>query len=374
MRILVAPDSFKGSLTAVAFCQIAREVIEAHWPHLSVLTRPLSDGGEGFVDALVDGGVAQRCSSVALDPLGRPLQADYAWQPQTATAYIEMAQASGLPLLAPTERDPWCASSYGCGQVIAQAIERGAQNIVLGLGGSATNDGGLGALQALGVELLDKQDRPIERGGKGLAQVAKISKVPEHLLTLTWQLACDVTNPLLGTEGATAVYGAQKGVNAQLYPQLEQGMSNWAQVLQAYASDKVADWPGSGAAGGMAAGMMGVFNAKVRPGFDVLADATRLEDCFSQGLDLVITGEGRMDAQTSRGKLPLRVAQLAKRYHVPVLGLCGQLDICASRQDDFTALFSLVNGVQDEASALARTEQNLRDSLYSAINLLRHQP
>ena len=372
MRILIAPDSFKGSLSAVDFCRISRELIQAHWPEIEVISRPLADGGEGFVDAILYSGLAEKQLCSSLDPLGRPIQATWAWQADSQTAIIEMAQASGLPLLQAHERDPFQASTYGTGLVIQAAIEKGARNIILGLGGSATNDGGAGALQALGVELLDPDQQPIATGAAGLAQLATIGKIPAHLEQLNWQLACDVTNPLLGELGATAVYGPQKGVTAQTLPQFERTLAHFAQLIEQRTGRTIISRPGAGAAGGMAGGFIGILNAQTESGFDLLAQAIKLEDCFAQRLDLVITGEGKLDAQTRHGKLPMRVAQMAQKYQVPTLGICGQLSVAAEQMPEFLALFSLVQGVVDEQTAFAQTPQGLQSTLYSALRLFFH--
>lgn len=379
MQILIAPDSFKGSISAVEFCEIAASVISTLWPDSNVIQRPLSDGGEGFVDAFVVAGLAERVSVETLDPLGRAIQADFAWQATTQTAIIEMAQASGLPLLAGDERDPLNASSFGTGLVIKAAIDLGAKCIILGLGGSATNDGGAGALQALGVELLNAKGKPIGLGGAGLSELDHIAAMPAHLHQIEWQLACDVTNPLLGEQGATTVFGPQKGVNADNFSQLENGLAQFARVIEKDLACQIADLSGAGAAGGMAGGFIGVLNAQTQSGFDLLAKASALEALFEpslelmddQRIDLVITGEGRLDAQTRMGKLPMRVAQMAQQHGVPTLGVCGQLAINPAELPEFIALFSLVQGIVDEQTAMQHTPQWLENTLYSALRLFK---
>lgn len=370
-RILVAPDSFKGSLSAERFCQITSEVVSANWPEIEVISQPLSDGGEGFVDAIVFSGQAEEKTCETLDPLGRPITAKYGWQPASKTAIIEMAQASGLPLLQfPTDlRDPLKASTFGTGLVIRQAIEQGASKIVLGLGGSATNDGGAGALIALGVELLDAENQPIEQGGVGLTSLAKIGKIPEYLQKIDWQLACDVTNPLLGETGATAVYGPQKGAADGAMIVLEAGLYNLAQTIQRDLNREIADLPGAGAAGGMAGGFIGVLGAKTASGFDLLADAVGLEAQFAKGLDLVITGEGSMDLQTRHGKLLMRLAELSNQNNTPILGLCGQLKLSAEQMPEFIGLHSILHSLTDFEQVLEQTESWLKSTFYSSLNL-----
>ncbi|WP_038125780.1 glycerate kinase [Thiomicrospira pelophila] len=371
-RILLAPDSFKGSLTAVEFCRIGAQVIQRHWPDIQVIQRPLSDGGEGFVDAMVESGRAERRVINSLDPFERPIQAAFAWQADSQTAIIEMAQASGLPLLSKQERDPMRASTSGTGLVIKAALELGAKRIILGLGGSATNDGGAGALQALGIGLLDKQNQPIKPGAKGLVQLAQIGEIPQELLGIEWHLACDVTNPLLGEQGATAVYGPQKGVTPQTHAELEQALASFAELIEQRIGHNISTRPGAGAAGGMAGGFMGVLNAKTFSGFELLANTIGLNRTFEQGLDLVITGEGRMDEQTRNGKLPMKLAEMSQSYNVPILGICGQLNVSTEQMPEFIGLFSLVHCLTNEADAMQQTEAWLADTLYSSLKLYLH--
>jgi glycerate kinase len=372
-RILIAPDSFKGSLSAARFCQIAADLIRQHWPQIEVIQRPLSDGGEGFVEALTYCGKAKAKTVEAQDPLGRTIEAQFGWQAETQTAMVEMAQASGLPLLNPQERDPMHASTYGTGLVIQAALDLGAKRIILGLGGSATNDGGAGALQALGIELLDAKNQPIASGAQGLMQLAKIGDIPAHLNQVEWHLACDVTNPLLGEQGATAIYGPQKGVTPDTFAKFEQALAKFARLIQAKTGQEINTRPGAGAAGGMAGGFMGLLNAQTFSGFDLLAQAIDLDQTFQQGVDLVITGEGRMDQQTRNGKLPMKLAQMAQRYDVPILGICGQLNIEAEQMPEFIGLFSLLHRLTNETEAMANSEHWLRATLYSVLNLYLHK-
>jgi len=369
---LIAPDSFKGSISAALFCQIAQQVILQRHPSATVVTRPLSDGGEGFVDSFVLAGLAEAKSIWCAGPLGRKVKAKFGWMPDSNTAIIEMAQASGLTRLRPEERNPLATHTTGTGQLIQAAIELGATTIILGLGGSATNDGGVGALQALGIPFLNAQDKPTGLGGQTLHTIQTIGAVPPHLLKIKWQLACDVTNPLLGESGATQVFGVQKGVTPQAMPILENGLAHFAEKIHAKAGQSVHQLSGSGAAGGMAAGFMGLLNAQMQSGFEVLNSHLKLDDLFEQQtIDFLITGEGKIDAQTAMGKLPQRIAQLAKQHqsNCKTIGLCGHLASNRQALPEFDSLFSITPCPMDEFSAIQHTPEFLAQTLDSILGL-----
>lgn len=374
VRILIAPDSFKGSLTANQFCQIAEHMILQAMPDAEVIRLPLSDGGEGFVDAFVSAGLATQESLWVSGPLGKKVKAAFAWQEDSKTAMIEMAQASGLPKVRPDERNPLQTHTYGTGQVIQAALDKGAKKIVLGLGGSATNDGGVAALQALGVEILGADGKPVGLGGQALKSIAKIGAIPETLTQVEWVLACDVTNPLLGEQGATAIFGPQKGLQPQQFDSLENGLANWADAIQERTGHAVVDIVGAGAAGGMAAGFIGVLNAHIEPGFEVLREQLQIDSAMSpkdaQPLDWVITGEGRIDEQTAFGKLPMRIAELAQQHQVPCIGICGSLGATLDELPTFKALFSIVNTPMDEMEAMNNAPQLLASCLQNILPLL----
>ncbi|RUM90312.1 MAG: glycerate kinase [Thiomicrospira sp.] len=374
--VLVAPDSFKGSLSAVNFCRIAEKVGQAHTDEIHILSRPMSDGGEGFVEALIYAGLAEVQKVVVQDPLGRATTAKFAWQPETKTAIVEMAQASGLPLLAAYERNPLKASTYGTGQLLNAAIDLGAEKIILGLGGSATNDGGVGALQSLGFAFLNDQGDPIELGGEALTSLSKIvkkspglaEKKRKSLDEIDWVIACDVSNPLLGEQGATAVFGPQKGVDKRSFAILENGLAKLADILKKDWHQDIKDLPGAGAAGGMAGSFVGLLNAQLVSGFDLLSELLQLEKLFqTHAIDLVITGEGKMDLQTQFGKLPNRIAELANRYQVPAVGVCGKLDASAADLTAFKDLRSIHEDLAETTSLevlLAQTDQNLEKTFH----------
>lgn len=372
LSILLAPDSFKGSLDASDFCKIANQVIQAITPKAQVFSRPMSDGGEGFVDSFVCAGAGQAKSAWVSDPLGKKTKANFAWQAESQTAIIEMAQASGITKVRKEELNPLNTHTYGTGQLIQQAIDLGAKKIILGLGGSATNDGGAGALMALGVPMLNSKNQSINLGGQALKELATIGKIPSHLLEIDWQIACDVTNPLLGETGATAIFGPQKGGQPQQLEILEKALSQFAKVLESHANKAVHLESGAGAAGGMAAGFMGLLNAKLVPGFDVINETLQLEALIkNQNFDYIITGEGRFDNQTRFGKLPLRIAELGQKYNVPTIGLCGSLTCSVEELPEFKAIFSIVNKVMDEHEAMGNAPYLLQQTLLSVIPLLK---
>ncbi|MDG6774453.1 glycerate kinase [Thiomicrorhabdus sp. ZW0627] len=370
-NVLLAPDSFKGSLSAIQFCEIATQVIQSIHPDSQVISRPMSDGGEGFVDSFVFAGLAEKQTLWASNALGRKTKAQFAWQPETQTAMIEMAQASGLPGIRHEERNPLQTHTYGTGQMIQAAIALGAKKIILGLGGSATNDGGAGALQALGIPLLDDKGKEINLGGQALRQIKQIGDIPAELLDIEWELACDVTNPLLGDEGATAIFGPQKGVTEHNFEALESGLANWAQVIEEHTGRQVAEIPGAGAAGGMAAGFIGLLEAKVTPGFDILNQNLKIESLLQEhSIDWIVTGEGRIDTQTRFGKLPMRIAELGLKHQVPTIGICGSLQCAPQDLPEFKALFSIINSPMHEIDAFQKTPELLHDTLSSVFNLI----
>lgn len=372
LQILIAPDSFKGSLTASQFCQIAEQEIMRCKPNAQVISCPLSDGGEGFADCFINTGHAEKVSHWVSGPLGKKTKAYFAWQAEQKTAIIEMAQASGITKIRRNELNPLSTHSYGTGQLIAEAIKLGATKIILGVGGSATNDGGVGALMALGVKFENANHQEINLGGQALQDIHKITHIPDALLTIDWHIASDVTNPLLGEEGATAIFGPQKGANENQVRILESAMQNFAEVLNKHCGKPINTLPGSGAAGGMAAGFMGVLNADLTPGFDLINQTLELENLIAENnFDYIITGEGRFDNQTRFGKLPLRVAQLGEKYQTPTIGICGALLCPVEELPEFKAIFSIVNRIMDETEAMSNAPYLLSQTLKSVSPLLK---
>jgi glycerate kinase len=326
MRIVVAPDSFKGSLSALGVAEAMERGIHAVFADAEVIKVPIADGGEGTVAALVSatGGRLEQC--VVPGPLGDPVTAVWGVLGDGRTAVIEMAAASGLPLVPRHLRDPRITTTAGTGRLVKAALDAGLRKIVIGIGGSATNDGGTGMATELGVRFLDAQGRPLPPGGAALARLARIdlAALDLRLAQTEIMVACDVDNPLTGPRGASAVYGPQKGATPEMVQELDHALGVLAQVATRATGREVADQPGAGAAGGLGAGFLWFSRAQLRPGVEIVLAATGFEAKVADA-DLVITGEGRTDAQTAMGKAPVGVAAVAKRHAVPVVCLAGGL-------------------------------------------------
>ena len=325
MNIVVAMDSFKGSLSSMEAGQAVRAGIAQADPSAQVTVRPLADGGEGTVEALISGMGGQGQQVTVTGPLGAPVVCTYGILPATGTAVVEMSGAAGLPLVPEPQRNPLYTTTYGVGEVIRDAITKGCRRFLVGIGGSATNDGGAGMLQALGYGFLDGEGRPIPHGAQGLSQLARITLdgVLPQLAECEFRVACDVTNVLCGPQGCSAVYGPQKGATPEMVQDMDQWLDHYAQLARAVYPDTAhPDAPGTGAAGGLGFAFQTFTRGVLEPGVSIVLEETHLEK-FIREADLVITGEGRLDGQTSMGKAPVGVAQLAKRYHKPVVALAG---------------------------------------------------
>jgi glycerate kinase len=374
MQILIAPDSFKESLSALAVAQ----AIEAGWreifPEARYRLLPMADGGEGTVQALVDATGGRLREAMVTGATGRRIAAGYGLAADDSLAVIEMAAASGLEAVPPAERDPRGATSYGTGELIADALDAGARRFVIGLGGSATNDGGAGMLQALGVRLVDADGRDLPRGGAALARLHRIdaSGLDARIAQCRIDVACDVTNPLLGPRGASAVFGPQKGATSGMVAELDGCLRRLAEALRRDLGQDVAEVPGTGAAGGMGAALLAVLGAKLRPGSEVVAEALGLDAAVREA-DLVITGEGRTDGQTIHGKAPIGVARVAARHGVPVIGLSGALtpDSSAVHAHGISAVFSAVRSVCTVEEALRDAAANVRATARNIAMALR---
>lgn len=376
MKVTIAIDSLKGSLSSMeAGCAI-QTGIKKVYPDADVQVRPLADGGEGTVDALVAGmnGVFRQVTVTG--PLGEPVTARYGIIESTKTAVMEMSQAAGITLISSSERNPLYTTTYGVGEMIIDAIKLGCRRFIMGIGGSATNDGGIGMLQALGYEFLDADGHPIARGAIGIKDLSKISDVntfPE-LKECTFRIACDVTNPLCGEKGCSAIYGPQKGASPQMIQDMDQWLGNYA-LLSKTVSDKAdASYPGTGAAGGLGFAFLTYTNTTLESGIQIVLDETHLED-YVRDADIVITGEGRLDEQTAMGKAPIGVAGLAKKYHKPVLAFSGCVtkDATACNAHGIDAFFPILRTIVSLEEALdpAVARQNMIDTVEQVFYLIR---
>lgn len=326
MRIVVAPDSFKGSLSSIEVANAMEQGILSLFPDAVVIKIPIADGGEGTIDALVTATGGRMMRTEVMGPLGGLVKASWGILGDEKTAVIEMAAASGLPLVPQGERNPLITTTYGTGQLIKAALDHGIRKLIIGIGGSATNDGGAGMARALGVKFFDSLDNELPSGGAALKSLAKIdlSKIDPRLAETSILVACDVDNPLCGPRGASAVYGPQKGATPAMVSELDQALRHYANISKLSLGKDIAESPGAGAAGGLGAGMMIFTSAQLRPGVQIVLEATNFEDKVKHA-DLVITGEGRTDFQTAHGKAPVGVAKLAMKYNVPTVCLSGGL-------------------------------------------------
>lgn len=346
MKIVVAPDSFKESLSATLVAEAISKGIRKVVPEASITSIPMADGGEGTVEALVTATGGKIISTTSVDALNRAIPSFYGILGDGRTAVIEMAAASGLEKLLQEERNPLITSTFGTGLLLKTAIEAGFTTIIIGIGGSATNDGGAGMAQALRFGLQDKNGNPIGSGGDSLGALNTIDKSHVHplLKKVKITIACDVRNPLLGPSGATCVYGPQKGASPETIEILEKNMAHFAGILHQEFGLDVSDIPGAGAAGGLGAGLMAFCGAEIVPGFELINRLTGLEDHIQQA-SIVFTGEGKIDSQTAFGKTVSGVAQLAKKHQVPVIALAGIVtdDLTSLYKQGVTSVFSITD-------------------------------
>jgi glycerate kinase len=363
MKVVIAPQGFKGNLTALEVGQAIEKGIRKVVPDASTVIKPMADGGEGTVQALVDALGGKLVKTEVTGPLGERVIATWGLL-KDKTAVIEMAAASGLPLVPKEKRNPLITTTYGTGELIRAALDHGCKKLIIGIGGSATNDGGAGMLQALGGKLLDAQGKELPFGGGALARLAclDLSGMDARLKDLEVILACDVNNPLCGPRGASAVYGPQKGATPELVKQLDAALACYADVIKKDLGIDLRDVPGAGAAGGLGLGLMVFLKAKMIPGIDVVIEATHLEEAM-QGADLVFTGEGRVDFQSVCGKVPTGVALCAKKFGIPVIALAGEMG------QDYQLVYGQgVDAVLSIAPGPITLEQSMKDAEKLVIN------
>lgn len=392
MKVVAAIDSFKGSMTSMEAGRAAREGILAAHPDAEVVIRPLADGGEGTTDALIEGLGGERIDLTVTGPLGDPVTCYYGYLSSTentgkknvgkdtatggmgsGTAIMEMAAAAGITLT--DVRDPLSATTFGVGEMILDAMDRGCRDFIIGIGGSATNDGGIGMLKALGFRFMDPDGNDPGEGGQALGKVASIdiSGRDPRLDECRFRVACDVTNPLCGENGATYIYGPQKGVTDDMKESLDQAMEHYASVAADTLGQDHAEAPGAGAAGGLGFALLSFLNAELTPGIRLILDAVGLEEELKD-TDVVITGEGRLDHQTAMGKAPVGVAELAKKYGATVIAFAGSVtpDAGACNLAGIDAFFPIVRGVTtlEEAMDSENAKANMRACAEQVFRLL----
>ncbi|WEM44620.1 glycerate kinase (plasmid) [Photobacterium sp. DA100] len=378
MKIVIAPDSFKESLSAAEVCRSIKKGILQRLPACEVVCVPMADGGEGTLDALVDATQGHRQTVSVMGPLpDMQVDAEFGMLGDGETAVIEMARASGIELLSNEQRDPRLTTSFGTGQLISAALDAGAKRLIVAIGGSATNDGGVGMMQALGVRFLDKYRYPIGHGGAQLSRIADIDMagLDPRLAKVDVVAACDVDNPLVGVRGASAIFGPQKGATPEIVEQLDSALTCYASCIAEKLGCQVVNVPGSGAAGGMGAALLAFMQAELKPGITIVSETVSLPEQL-QGADWVITGEGRVDGQTLGGKTPAGVAKLAQSMGIPTVALAGSLgDGCdALRQVGIVACFSVLSKPCSLAQALASGAENLTATAFQVAGMMVNLP
>jgi len=374
MKVVISIDSFKGSMTSMEAGYAVRDGILKANKEAQIIVKPLADGGEGTTEALTEGLGGKKITINVTGPMKNTVKATYGILNDNKTAIMEMAQAAGITLI-PGKKNPLEATTYGVGEMIRNAIEKGCRKFIIGIGGSATNDGGIGMLQALGVEFLDSSDKKVGEGAKALEKIANISlknMLPE-LKQCEFQIACDVNNPLCGTNGATYIYGPQKGVTEELLKIIESGMINYADVTKKVLKKDLSNVAGTGAAGGLGFAFLSFLNAKLTPGIELVLDTINLEESIANA-DIVVTGEGKMDAQTAMGKAPIGVAKRAKKYNCKVIAFAGSVtqDAAKCNEAGIDAFFPIVRGITtlEEAMENKTAKQNLTDTAEQVFRLL----
>lgn len=360
MKIILAPDSYKGSLTALEVCRAMEKGIRRVLPEAEVSSIPMADGGEGTVQSLVDATGGRILRRMVTGPLGEKVEAFFGIMGDGKTGVIEMAAASGLPLVPDGRRNPRLATTFGTGELILAAVEEGCQRLVVGIGGSATNDGGAGMAMALGYRFLKKDGAELPLGGaalKDLDRVVDTRPTGCRLQGVEVIVACDVNNPLTGPDGASAVYGPQKGATPEMVEELDAALERFALVVERDLGVQVRDLPGAGAAGGLGAGLKAFLGAELKPGIEIVAEALKLKERMREA-ELVFTGEGRIDSQTIKGKTPIGVAQAAKSHDLPVLAVAGSLGSGAEMvfEHGIDGLSSIVDKPMELQEALLRAD------------------
>ncbi len=374
MKIVVAPQAFKGSLDAPHVAQSIARGIRLVFPQAELVILPVADGGEGTVRALVQASGGQTVTTRVMGPLERPVNATWGILGGGITGVIEMAAASGITLIRREERNPLRTTSYGTGELIRHALDLGVESMIIGIGGSATNDGGMGMARALGANFLDEHGKELRLGGGSIRHLARIvtTNLDPRLLHVQIDVACDVTNPLYGPNGASAIYGPQKGADPETVRELDASLERYAHILQRDVGKDVALIPGAGAAGGLGAGLLAFTNATLRSGVDIVFQALDLEGKL-RGADMVFTGEGRMDQQDLYGKAPMAVAQLAHRMGIPSVAVVGSTgrDYHVVYDNGIDAVIGTVNRPMPLERAVAESSRLIAEAAMRACRLVR---
>lgn len=365
MKIVIAPDSYKESLSATEVAQAIEKGFREIFPDAQYVSVPLADGGEGTVEAMIAATHGSAHSALVTGPLGEKVNANWGMSGDGKTAFIEMAAASGLALVPPEKRNPLITTSRGTGELILQALDSGANNIIIGIGGSATNDGGAGMVQALGAKLCDANGTEIGYGGGSLNSLNTIdvSGLDPRIKNCAIRVACDVTNPLVGELGASRIFGPQKGATEALILELDRNLAHYANIIKKSLGVDVKNVPGAGAAGGMGAALTAFLGAELKSGIEIVTQALNLEEHIHD-CTLVVTGEGRIDSQSIHGKVPVGVANVAKKYHKPVIGIAGSLtrDVGVVHQYGIDAVFSVLTSI----GTLEEAFRGAFDNIYRA--------
>jgi glycerate kinase len=364
VKILIAPDSFKESLSAVEVANSIEKGILQYMPDAQCTKIPLADGGEGTVAAILQSTRGKIVSADVKDPLMREINSFWGLLPDSKTAVIEMAAASGIELLSTYERNPTKATTYGTGQLIKAALDYGCKTIYVGIGGSATNDGGFGMARALGARFIDTQGEEVLEAGMNLSEIEKIdlSSFDQRIYDCRIIVISDVKNPLCGQQGASLVYGPQKGASKEMAKKLDQYLLHFGMILESHFNKKIMDVEGAGAAGGLGAGLLAFCNATIQPGFDTVSKIVQLEK-YLRDTDIIITGEGKLDEQTKFGKVPFGVAQLAKKFDKSVIGIAGSLG--DGYQDLYHYGFQSIFSISERPESLDYSIKNAKNLLFN---------
>ncbi|MCI5612686.1 MAG: glycerate kinase [Roseburia sp.] len=376
MKVVVAIDSLKGSLTSLEAGEAIQEGILRAISDAEVIVRPLADGGEGTVEALTRGMNGRYEKITVTDPLGRPTDAVYGILEDSHTAIIEMSAAAGITLIDAKDRNPMNTTTYGVGEMIKDAIGKGCRHFFIGIGGSATNDGGIGMLQALGYGMLDTEGKQVSLGAKGLAELVSITDedVLPELKKCTFQIACDVKNPLCGEKGCSAVFGPQKGATPDMITQMDSWLGKYALLTANRYKKADSQYPGTGAAGGMGFAFLSYMNAELRSGVQIVLEETKLEE-YVKDADIVVTGEGCLDGQSVMGKAPIGVAALAKKHHKKVIAFAGCVteDAKVCNQNGIDAFFPILRNVvtREESMHTDNARRNMTDTAEQVFRLIK---